>query len=56
MVIAKGLGGGYMPIGAMLLQNKIFETIAERLGRRSSTATPIWAIRSPVPRRSRSSR
>jgi adenosylmethionine-8-amino-7-oxononanoate aminotransferase len=28
MVIAKGLGGGYMPIGAMLMQKKIFETVA----------------------------
>ena len=28
MVIAKGLGGGYMPIGAMLMQKQIFETVA----------------------------
>jgi hypothetical protein len=32
MVIAKGLGGGYMPIGAMLLQKKIFDTIAKGSG------------------------
>ncbi len=32
MVIAKGLGGGYMPIGAMLMQKKIFETIAQGSG------------------------
>jgi adenosylmethionine-8-amino-7-oxononanoate aminotransferase len=28
MAIAKGLGGGYAPIGALLVQEKIFETIA----------------------------
>lgn len=32
MVIAKGLGGGYMPIGAMLMQKKIFDTIAAGSG------------------------
>jgi len=32
MVIAKGLGGGYMPIGAMLLQKKIFDTVANGSG------------------------
>jgi adenosylmethionine-8-amino-7-oxononanoate aminotransferase len=32
MVIAKGLGGGYMPIGAMLMQKKIFETVANGSG------------------------
>jgi adenosylmethionine-8-amino-7-oxononanoate aminotransferase len=32
MVIAKGLGGGYMPIGAMLLQKKIFDTVASGSG------------------------
>ena len=32
MVIAKGLGGGYMPIGAMLLQKKIFDVIAKGSG------------------------
>ncbi len=28
MAIAKGLGGGYAPVGALLMQDKIFETIA----------------------------
>jgi hypothetical protein len=32
MAIAKGLGGGYMPIGAMLTSDKIFKTIAEGSG------------------------
>jgi len=32
MVIDKGLGGGYMPIGAMLLQKKIFDTVANGSG------------------------
>jgi hypothetical protein len=32
MAIAKGLGGGYAPIGAMLLHDKIFKTIAEGSG------------------------
>ena len=32
MAIAKGLGGGYAPIGAVLLQRKIFRTLAEGSG------------------------
>src|SRR5262245_23332182 len=28
MAIAKGLGGGYMPIGALLMQDRIFDTVA----------------------------
>lgn len=32
LAIAKGLGGGYAPIGAILLQDKIFKTIAEGSG------------------------
>ena len=32
MAIAKGLGGGYAPIGALLLQGKIFQTLAEGSG------------------------
>jgi len=28
IAIAKGLGGGYAPIGALLMQDKIFETVA----------------------------
>jgi adenosylmethionine-8-amino-7-oxononanoate aminotransferase len=32
MAIAKGLGGGFAPIGALLLHDKIFKTIAEGSG------------------------
>jgi len=32
IAIAKGLGGGYMPIGAMLLHEKLFKTIADGSG------------------------
>jgi hypothetical protein len=32
MAIAKGLGGGYAPIGAVLMQEKIFTTLAEGSG------------------------
>ena len=32
MAIAKGLGGGYMPIGALLVRDKIFEAVAEGSG------------------------
>ena len=32
LVIAKGLGGGYQPIGAVLLHRRIFEAIAEGSG------------------------
>src|SRR5499427_6591354 len=32
MTIAKGLGGGYAPIGALLLEGKIFQTLAQRSG------------------------
>ena len=32
MAIAKGLGGGYAPIGALLLQGKIFQTLAQGSG------------------------
>jgi adenosylmethionine-8-amino-7-oxononanoate aminotransferase len=32
LAIAKGLGGGYAPIGAMLLRDEIFNTIAEGSG------------------------
>ena len=32
MAIAKGLGGGYAPIGALLIQDKIFKTVAEGSG------------------------
>jgi adenosylmethionine-8-amino-7-oxononanoate aminotransferase len=32
MAIAKGLGGGYAPIGALLIRDKVFDTIAEGSG------------------------
>ena len=32
MAIAKGLGGGYAPIGALLIQEEIFETVAQGSG------------------------
>jgi adenosylmethionine-8-amino-7-oxononanoate aminotransferase len=32
IAIAKGLGGGYAPIGALLMQEKIFDAVAERSG------------------------
>lgn len=32
MAIAKGLGGGYAPIGALLMQDKIFNAVAEGSG------------------------
>lgn len=32
LAIAKGLGGGYAPIGALLLQGKIFKTLADGSG------------------------
>jgi adenosylmethionine-8-amino-7-oxononanoate aminotransferase len=32
MAIAKGLGGGYAPIGALLLRGKIFQTLAQGSG------------------------
>ena len=40
--IAKGLGGGYQPIGAMLASGRIVDTIREAPAR-SSTAIPISA-------------
>jgi adenosylmethionine-8-amino-7-oxononanoate aminotransferase len=32
MAIAKGLGGGYAPIGALLMQDKIFDAVADGSG------------------------
>jgi len=32
MAIAKGLGGGYAPIGALLIKDKVFDTVAEGSG------------------------
>ena len=39
MAIAKGLGGGYAPIGALLIRNRIFETIAAGSGAFQHTHT-----------------
>ena len=55
VTIAKGLGGGYQPIGAVLLGRKIDDAFA-RAAASSSTATPTSAIRWPARRRSRCSR
>jgi len=44
MAIAKGLGGGYAPIGALLVRDRIFDALPEGSAP-SSTATPIWGIR-----------
>ena len=52
MAVAKGLGGGYQPIGAVMLTQRIYEAFANGSAP-FSTATPIWAIRSPRRRRSR---
>jgi DNA-binding MurR/RpiR family transcriptional regulator len=52
MTIAKGLGGGYQPIGAVLLSREIFDAFAGRGRACSSTATPTSAIPSPAPPRS----
>jgi adenosylmethionine-8-amino-7-oxononanoate aminotransferase len=53
LAIAKGLGGGYAPIGAILLQERIFKTLADGSGafQHSHTYTG-W----PGPQRSRCSR
>jgi adenosylmethionine-8-amino-7-oxononanoate aminotransferase len=32
MALAKGLGGGYAPVGALMMQDEIFDTIAEGSG------------------------
>jgi adenosylmethionine-8-amino-7-oxononanoate aminotransferase len=39
IAIAKGLGGGYMPIGALLLHDKLFKAIAEGSGAFSHSHT-----------------
>lgn len=44
LCIAKGLGAGYQPIGAMLCSKAIYDTISAGTGS-SSTGTLIWAIR-----------
>ena len=53
MTIAKGLGGGYQPIGAVLLSEQDLRGVRQGFRRSSSTATPIWAIRWPPPPGSR---
>ena len=50
MAIAKGLGGGYQPIGAVLVQERIVDA-SPTAAASSSTATLTSAIRSPAPRR-----
>ena len=49
LAVAKGLGGGYAPIGALLMQDKIFDVVAAGSGA-FPPATPTWVIRSPAPR------
>jgi adenosylmethionine-8-amino-7-oxononanoate aminotransferase len=39
IAIAKGLGGGYMPIGALLLHDKLFKAVAEGSGAFSHSHT-----------------
>lgn len=53
--IAKGLGGGYQPIGAVLLSQRIYDAFAQAQGC-SSMVIPISATRSRRRRRTRSSR
>jgi adenosylmethionine-8-amino-7-oxononanoate aminotransferase len=54
LAIAKGLGGGYQPIGAVLAQARIVDAFAQGSGC-SSTATPTSATRWPAPPRWRCS-
>ena len=56
LVIAKGLGGGYQPIGAVLAQKRSRRGDVARAAASSSTATPTSAMRWPAPRRWRCSR
>ena len=56
MAIAKGLGGGFAPIGAVLVQGQDLRRLRARARASSSTATPISAIRSPARARSPCSR
>ena len=53
LAIAKGLGGGYQPVGAVLLQRRRYSRRSPKDRASSSTATPIWAIRWPPPPGSR---
>ena len=56
MAIAKGIGGGYAPIGADADPRHNLRGHCATALARSSTATPIWAIRWPARRRWRCSR
>ena len=49
MAIAKGLGGGYQPIGAVLSAAAHLRRLRRRAAASSSTATPTSATRSPAP-------
>ena len=55
MAIAKGLGGGFAPIGAVLVREQDFRRCRLAARAPSSTATPISATRWPAPRRWRCS-
>ena len=48
MSIAKGLGGGYQPIGAVLIHHKIADAVAAGLRAFFSTGTPIWLTLRPA--------
>ena len=54
-VVAKGLGGGYQPIGGMLAHRRVVEGLASAAAP-SSMATPTWRTPSPAPPRWRCSR
>ena len=56
LAIAKGLGGGYQPIGAVLAQRTRRRRDVARAAASSSTATPTSATRWPARRRWRCSR
>jgi len=68
MAIAKGLGGGFAPIGALLVSQRIFEAVKRGSGsfphslvssNRTDArigAKPTWAIRLPAPPHSPASR
>ena len=45
MTLAKGLGGGYQPIGAVLIARQDRRCRCATAAASSSTATPTWAIR-----------
>jgi hypothetical protein len=51
MAVAKGLGGGYQQIGAVMLTRRMKRSRAALAP--FSTAPPIWAIRWPLKRRCR---